>query len=394
MPATRYVLIPRLPSDALLGAPAPRRLGSVDSRRSRSRELAEARASLPAVKELGRWLDERRDAVRRGQLDAGGAVVFDGTRDELRDLDGLDVQIIEDRPMDPIRSILSGAPLPGAGSPWHLDRLGLVAARQAGAVGLGADVTVAVLDSGVDRDHPDLAGRVDEALVRVDGAFARVAGGDDNGHGTSIAGLVAGAHTGIAPAARVLPMQTTQAQRMTLAHLLRDWLPWLLQNPVVDVVNLSLGVKRSEFSAAEVAAVDALFNQLLDLDVLPVAAIGNFGPDVACVPAQLDSVLSVGATNAGDRVWSASGSVSASALGPAGPNVVAPGVLVSSTATGGGYRTWSGSSHATAVVSGLAAVLLERDRALTARELRGALLEGATALAGSPGRQGRGIVSL
>jgi subtilisin family serine protease len=395
----RFIVIPRRPPEALLGAPVSRL--TVAARTARARDLNIARSELAVMKELDRWLADRADlvpATRRAQLARGGAVILDVESDEIEQIrrDLVAIEIVEDVALPRIPSIFTGEmAIPDQAGLWHLERLGLAQARAAGRIHDGSDVTVAVLDSGVDASHPDLAGRIDPAVVRLGNVFGYETSSDDHGHGTSIAGLVAGARTGVAPGARILPMQTILAQRLTLGELLIDWLPWLLENPRVDVVNLSLGVRRSAFSDNQLAAIDALLAQLLELDILPIAAIGNSGPGIACVPGQLDSVLSVGATNATDVVWSASGSAMALHPGePSSPNVVAPGVRVTSTTPGGGYRSWSGSSHAAAVVSGVAALLLEHDRALTSRELRAEIVGAARPLPVSPDRQGRGIVSV
>ncbi len=398
----RFVVIPRVASDVLLGTPTKRL--RPQERLTRSRDLVVARSDASAVKELERWLTERSDLVpafcRETYRRTGTTLLDLNEHDPCELLRELDVEVVPDLDLPTSTSVLLGSATaaPDPAGLWHLERIGLTAKRANGTARDGGSVTVAVLDSGVDEAHPDLLGRVDEAVARAaNGEFIREAESrDEHGHGTSIAGLIAGTHTGVAPAARIVPMRTTLAQRTSLGELLVGWLPWLLTNPEVDIVNLSLGLRRGAFTDGQLLAIESVFAQLLEVGILPIAAVGNEGAGVASVPAALDAVVAVGASNAHDLVWSSSGSGPGLRAGdPTVPSLLAPGVRVTSTAAGGGYRTWSGSSQAAAVTSGIAAVLLDEAQDLTVNELRHELSARAKPLeAASLERQGRGIIGL
>ena len=261
----------------------------------------------------------------------------------------------------PVRSFrtLAGAP------PWNDPYSGLqpglaelgVAEAQRWATGRG--VRVAVVDTGVDIGHPDLAGHVIEArdfVARGGAAFA------SDPHGTAVAGVIGAATNnrigiaGVAPGAELLALKacwpdppgsrTSSCDTYTLARAL-DFA--LRARP--RVINLSLGGPEDPLLAR-------LLTRAEELGIVVVAAEDESGRDP--FPASLPTVLGVRATSP----------PSASGAAAAAPAVEAPGLEVLSTGPGGIYDFFSGSSLAAAHAAGIAALLLERAPGLTPAAVR------------------------
>ena len=208
---------------------------------------------------------------------------------------------------------------------------------------------VAVLDTGVDAGHPDLAGRVAPGL---DATGTTGSAADDNGHGTMVAGL-AGATTGndegiagIASGVRILPVKVLDAEGYGWDSDIAEGVDWAVAQGA-DVVNLSLAgfgtttVLRDAIADARAAGV------------VVVAAMGNSAGGVLTYPAAYDGVIGVGATDdSGDTTnYSQFNDTT---------DLVAPGHRLLSTYGDGrlqGYAYASGTSFATALVSGAAALL-------------------------------------
>jgi type VII secretion-associated serine protease mycosin len=253
-----------------------------------------------------------------------------------------------------------GAPLPdAAGEEPLIARLGL---RRVWELSTGAGVRVAVIDSGVDARHPKLAGAVapptDFRTTFYDPrGFEQVPGtGDDcENHGTPIAGIIAGRSAGddrvlgVAPDATIVPIRfdgpLDQAPDEMIAAAIR------LGADTARVLNLSFAVPVDRpviFDAVRYA---------LDRDVVVVAAAGNENqsqPGLTWYPAAYDGVLAVaGLDDAGQPTEESN----------RGPwvDVAAPSENLLALSTGGqGYVLVDGTSFATAVVSGVAALVRAR----------------------------------
>ncbi|NJQ15710.1 S8 family serine peptidase [Streptomyces bohaiensis] len=293
------------------------------------------------------------------------------------------------------RTQVRGEELPDSAGPHPLiDLLGL---RHAWDLSTGDGVTVAVVDSGVDARHPDLAGAVTGGsrfdVTRDAAEFTRTtpaADEDCEGHGTGIAGLVAARRaegdrmTGVAPAARVHPIRSVdgvdRATHNTVAAMIDDAV-----DAGVEVLNLSLAVVEDHAPIREAVA------RAVAADIVVVAAAGNegnSGPSGGRVyPAAYPDVLAVGAVDAAGRPLDASNRgpwVDLAAYGGPLP-LVAPG--------GSGYRTDSGTSFAAAQVSGAAALVRARYPDLTAAETAERLVASAAPVGGTRNdRTGAGIV--
>lgn len=200
-------------------------------------------------------------------------------------------------------------------------------------------VLVAVVDGGIDADHPALRGRVVRSW-RVPGLAAGA-----GQHGTQVAGVVAGQATGafsggLARDAQLLDVQVLDRDGHGSADDLAAGLRFA-RAAGADLVLTSLAL---EWDAPQVhSAVDALAGEAVPV----VAAAGNGFGDLLAFPAAYPEVLGVGALDGGGRRQQLSGWSAA--------DVVAPGEAVLAPVPGGGYASVSGTSAAAAVAAGLLA---------------------------------------
>lgn len=266
---------------------------------------------------------------------------------------------------------------PVPGQSWCLEVMGVSAGRRP----TGRGVTVAVLDTGVDLDHPDLAGRFEEDSSAV--CFVpneRVQ--DRHGHGTHCAGVVggparshSGIHYGVAPGARLLVGKVLSDTGAGFADSILDGIDWAAENGA-RVISLSCVSSRAA-GEPHAVAYQRVAESLLQASpgVLLLAAAGNSSERpwytrAVGNPAACPSLMAVAAVRRARNVASFSGR-QMDEIGMV--NVSAPGVGVHSAWTGASYRTMSGTSMAVSHVAGLAALYLEEQPELSARELWRAL---------------------
>jgi subtilisin family serine protease len=229
----------------------------------------------------------------------------------------------------------------------------------------GAGVTIAVLDTGVDLDHPDLAGRIVPGIdIRNEDADPT----DDHGHGTAVAGTAAATVdngigiAGVAGEASIMPVKVLSASGSGFDADIASGIVWATDHGA-DVINLSLGGPGA--SAVLADAVD----YARDHDVVVLAAAGNSGTAEPTYPAALDDAIAVGATDAsGNAAWFSTRGWWV--------DVAAPGIRIATTSMGAGasYATTSGTSLATPIAAGIVALMRADDPAATASELTDRLL--------------------
>lgn len=226
---------------------------------------------------------------------------------------------------------------------WALPRIG---AEAAWARTRGAGVTVAVLDTGVDYIHPDLAGRVDLGRDFVDRDDDPM---DVQGHGTHVAGIVAAAAgdgfgiAGIAPEARILAVRVLDSDGAGNYSQVADGIVHAADRGA-RVINLSLG--GDEESRLLGAAVDYAASR----GAIVTCATGNDGRTSIGYPARSESCLAVGATDELDRHAHFSNR-------GAGIDLVAPGASILSTVPGATHDSWDGTSMSAPYAAGVAALL-------------------------------------
>jgi len=257
----------------------------------------------------------------------------------------------------------SAAPDPRRSAQWNLD---LVESDAAHRTSTGAGAVVAVVDSGVQADHPDLAGRVGTGYDIVDDDASPQ---DGDGHGTHVLGI-AGAATGngvgvasVAPGATLMPVRVLGDDGSgTLSDVVKgiDW----ARTHGADVINLSLG---SDVPLIGVATgeFDAAIRRALAAGIVVVAAAGNSGVPVCEQPAASDGLLCVGAVDKRrQRSFFSSFGRGLAVVAPGGSGASATGTEVGedvlSTFRGSTYRELAGTSQAAPHVSGVAALLVSR----------------------------------
>lgn len=272
---------------------------------------------------------------------------------------------------------------------WHLSFLGVPEAHEQAQ---GEGVTVAVIDTGVDANHPDLRGNV---LPGIDAYRTNAPGNTDAvGHGTGMASIVAGhGHgagntdgvVGIAPRAKILPIKVASAagggqidpRAIGLAMQ-------YAANRGADVILVSLtGSSAPEMTEGLAAA------ERKGAHVIASAGSAADGPDIVGFPARLSGVAAVSSV---DR----NGEFSTTSVTGAEIDLAAPGVDIPQATRNGGYTVATGTSSAAAVVAGVAALLISRFPDASRNEIGARLLWSATDK-GEPGKDSRygfGVVNL
>lgn len=292
---------------------------------------------------------------------------------------------------------------------WAPGALRLPAAH---ALSRGAGVRVAVLDTGVDAQHPALAGRLLPGRDFVDGDLdASEAGSRADlgfGHGTHVAGLVALA----APEARIMPLRVLDASGAGNAWVVGEALLHAVDpdgNPATadgaQVINLSLGAASRTRILENVAALAACaLPAPTDPDALAFADPG-FNADRERCAAGGGAAIVAAAGNGGsddEREYPAAESVYGKLAVTASASdrrlarfanrgswvdVAAPGEGITSAVPGGGYGTWSGTSMAAPLAAGVAALVVAVQPGIAAREVVRRLSRSASALCGTDIRQ-------
>lgn len=261
---------------------------------------------------------------------------------------------------------------------WHREQVRVDEAQDAGHGGSG--VTVAVLDSWVDRTHPDFEGRVLPGADCLDGTCAPgPARSDACDHGTHVSGIVAASSFGIAPAAQVLPVRVLAHDAATGECTGRPedvaaGLRWAVARGA-RVVNLSLGPDAPGLSSSP--AISAAVEAAARAGVLVVFSAGNSGRPVA--DAYGDDAVVVAATGPDGRLASYSQRGRGVTLAAPGGDPASDGVCdrqdcVTSLFPGARYSVAAGTSMAAPHVSGVAALLLGQDPARSREQVLDRLL--------------------
>ena len=279
-----------------------------------------------------------------------------------------------------------GSDTPPQELPWGVERIGAdPTSNNLDGGSTGDGINVAVLDTGIDLDHPDLMANVEGeymALAEVGRYRKHREADDDNGHGTHVAGIIAAEDNaqgvvGVAPDANLYAVKVLDQNGSGYLSDVIDGINWAESRNTDDtttndihVINMSLGadVGSPELSAAVSAAEKA--------GILIVAAAGNDGEAVD-YPAAYPGVIAVAATardNTAPR-WSSRGDGN----GDDEVELAAPGVDIYSTYKDGSYETLSGTSMASPHVAGSAALVWAAnsgwDAAAVREALKGAALD-------------------
>lgn len=240
---------------------------------------------------------------------------------------------------------------------------------------------VAVVDTGVDYNHPDLAGKVIKGKNYINDSDDPL---DDHGHGTHVAGTIAAiTNNGIGISsvswgAKILAVKACDNNGDCLtSNVVKGVAYALSQN--VKIINISIaGVgscKRENFFSGDRVYEDVI-KEAQKKGAIIVVAAGNHNQDASLeVPGACDGVITVGATNRSNTRW-VNNELSGSNFGSK-VDIAGPGAPILSTSTDNGYTIRNGTSMATPHVSGVAALLLSLNKNLTADQLKECLIDGA-----------------
>ena len=227
----------------------------------------------------------------------------------------------------------------------------------------GSGAIVAVVDTGIDTDHPDLAGNI-RGAVKTGNATSEV---DKNGHGTHVAGIIASIKSnkkggcGVAPGAEIYSVcvgnPKSEKEGITVSAMVSGIKKAV--NAGANVVNLSLGLDTTP-AASTISNMQEVMDYAYENGVTVVASAGNNSSAAEHYPACLDHVISVAACtkNGGLAYYSNYGEW---------VDIVAPGSTIYSTYPDDAYKYLSGTSMASPVVAGAAALIYASNEELRNR---------------------------
>ncbi|WP_306332874.1 S8 family serine peptidase [Streptomyces sp. KL118A] len=279
-------------------------------------------------------------------------------------------------------------------------QIGTPKAWEAGLTGKG--VKVAVLDTGVDAEHPDLKGRVGESKSFIPGEEVA----DRNGHGTHVASTVGGSgaasegdkEKGVAPGASLAVGKVLSNEGFGSESEIIAGMEWAAKDVDAKVVSMSLGSQEASDGTDPMAA--ALNSLSKETGALFVVAAGNTGaPSSIGSPGAADAALTVGAVDSGDEAAYFTSQGPRAGDHALKPDLSAPGVdiLAARSQLVGGegfYTEMSGTSMATPHVAGVAALLAEQHPDWTGARLKDALMSSSKQLDASAYALGAGRVSV
>jgi len=233
------------------------------------------------------------------------------------------------------------------------------------AIGSGRGMTIAVIDSGVDAKHPSLKSA---HLKLFDVVAGGIAGPDM--HGTAITGIIAasGDMIGIAPEAKIVAVRAFAPEKLGMPPVTKAT---TLASAVQIAFDQGARIYNMSFAGARnpllIEMIDAAYAQ----GAVFVAAAGNEGPDAPpAFPAAHDKVIAITATDEADEIYDNANR---------GRYVLAaaPGVNILAPVTGKGFDYLSGTSFAAAHVTGVIALMMERNPKLSAQDVRRILVDSA-----------------
>jgi len=241
-------------------------------------------------------------------------------------------------------------------TPWGIAQ---ISADLAWSISTGTGVKVAVIDTGIDKDHTDLVVSGGELII-TNGKYRKKGPNDwndDEGHGTHVAGTIAAVDdndgvVGVSPDALLYAVKVLDNRGSGYASDVAAGIDWAVRNGMA-VANLSLG------SSGESLAIRDAVLAADEAGLVIVAAAGNSGPgnDTVIYPAKQDETIAVAASDSNNDI------AYFSSRGPA-VDITAPGVNILSTTNDGLTGTKSGTSMAAPHVAGTVALMLASDRSL------------------------------
>ncbi len=245
---------------------------------------------------------------------------------------------------------------PGYGSQWYLAKIN---GSMAWDISKGSGgVVVAVVDSGVDATHPDLAGKI-VAGWNFLGANADTS--DVYGHGTAVAGAVAAMTdnlagiSGIAWNNSIMPLVVLNSSNYASYSNIAAAIVWAADHGA-RAINVSLG------GTSASSTLQSAVNYAWSKGAVVFAAAANAATSTPAYPAACDKVVAIGSTDESDRLASFSNYGT-------WIDLTAPGTSMLTTVRGGGYSYWQGTSFSTPLAAGVAALMWSVNPNLTAASL-------------------------
>jgi len=243
------------------------------------------------------------------------------------------------------------------------------------------DVVACVIDTGIDASHVDLdQGQVIGWRDFVNGRSSPY---DDNGHGTHVSSILAGqgdgntAYRGVAPGAALVGVKVMNSSGSGSTSTIISGVQWCIDHKTtynIRIINMSFG---SSGSSNGTDALSAVVNSAADHGILPVVSAGNDGPAASTIGTQAAAAYALTVCSISDpgvkgfsiSPWSSRGPT---ADGRVKPDVCGPGqsITAARAGSGSGYVTYSGTSMAAPFVSGVAALMLDMNNALTPAQLK------------------------
>ncbi len=247
------------------------------------------------------------------------------------------------------------------------------------------DIVIAVVDTGIDAAHQDLAGKV---IGWKDYVNSKTSPYDDHGHGTHVSSIAAGTgaasggtYAGVAPGAALVGVKVLNKQGSGTTTQIVNGVNWVVQNKAtynVRIMSMSLG---SSGSSDGTDSISTAVNNAVTNGIVAVVAAGNSGPDRYTIgsPAAAANAVTVGAmADTGEKGFSLA---SFSSRGPTAdgrikPDIAAPGVniMAAKAGTTNQYVSYSGTSMATPFVSGTVALMLAANQGLTPAQVKSLLM--------------------
>ncbi len=266
-----------------------------------------------------------------------------------------------------------------------------------------ARIGVAVLDTGI-YPHVDFENRIrifEDFVNNIKRPY------DDNGHGTHVSGIIAGAgiankrYRGVAPMANIIALKTLDKKGNGEVENVIKANEWILENCIkynIRIVNISMGAapaNKDEYTPKEKRFIENV-ERLWDAGIVVVAAAGNNGPESnsITIPGVSKKVITVG------NCENTSISKTSSGRGPTvdrilKPDIIVPGNNIMACANmRNAYTTKSGTSMSTPIVSGTIARMLEKNPSLTNYEIKEKLQKTAIDMGYDRNRQGFGMLNI
>jgi len=308
-------------------------------------------------------------------------------RAEVKRVDeDLTIHAIDVEALAPVKT--KGKPTPTPQPPqsisWGVIKVGAI---DAWSYSTGAYVNVAVVDTGIQLNHPDLTVNIAGGINTINLAKTP---NDDNGHGTHVAGIAGAVNNtigvvGVAPRIRLYAVKALNKSGSGFLSDLIEGLQWCIDNHM-KVVNMSLG------SSSDNQSFHDAITKVYTAGIVQVAAAGNngggYGTRTGLVdyPARYNEVIAVSASDINNQF---------AVFSSAGPEVdlIAPGVSINSTYMGSTYKVLSGTSMASPFVAAVAALRLQLHPGESPDAVKAVLQNNAVNVGLPSTQQGAGLVN-